>query len=150
MTRVHFLGRIPYARYIRLLQVSSAHVYLTVPFVLSWSVLEAMSAGCVVIGSSTAPVREVLQDGKNGLLVDFFSPREVAERVDEVFAHRDRMQSIRISARQSVIERFAVTQSIQAYRHVIQTVVGWSIGANAPADPIARRLTDERAEGLAA
>lgn len=54
--RVHLLGRIPYQEFIQVLQVSSAHIYLTVPFVISWSMLEAMSAGCAVIGSNTAPV----------------------------------------------------------------------------------------------
>jgi len=65
LRRVHFLGRVPYHSYIKVLQVSTGHVYLTYPFVLSWSVLEAMSAGCVVIGSDTPPVQEVI-DGNNG------------------------------------------------------------------------------------
>ncbi len=121
--RVHFLGKLPYADYLALLQVSSAHVYLTVPFVLSWSMLEAMSAGCLVIGSDTAPVREVLQHGKNGLLVDFFSPTQIAERVDEVFSHSNRMQAIRESARQTIVERYEVKQSLMRYRGVIGSMV---------------------------
>lgn len=117
--RVHFLGRIPYAHYLALLQVSSAHVYLTVPFVLSWSMLEAMSAGCLVIGSDTAPVREVLRHGENGLLVDFFSPKQIAERVDEVFLNPGRMQAIRKAARQTIIERYDVTKSLKEYQAAI-------------------------------
>ena len=118
-SRVHFLGRLPYAYYLRLLQVSSAHVYLTVPFVLSWSMLEAMSAGCLVVGSNTAPVQEVIEHGKNGLLVDFFSPGEIAEAVTQVLDHPDRMQALRDAARQTIIERYEVRQSLRAYGNLI-------------------------------
>ena len=75
--RIHFTGRLPYADYLRALQVSSVHVYLTYPFVLSWSLLEALSAGCLVVGSDTPPVREVLNDD-NGLLVPFFDTDQLA------------------------------------------------------------------------
>ena len=71
LSRVHFLGRVPYATFVNALQVSSAHVYLTYPFVLSWSMLDAMAAGCVVVGSATAPLKEVIRDGENGVLFDF-------------------------------------------------------------------------------
>lgn len=121
--RVHFLGRIPYERYLALLQVSSAHVYLTVPFVLSWSMLEAMAAGCLVIGSDTAPVREVIEHGKNGWLVDFFSPKQMAEYVDKVFDHPDRMQSIRQAARQTIAGRYDVRRSLRDYQLVIESLV---------------------------
>src|SRR5688500_7889875 len=65
LSRVQFLGKIPYRQYIELLQKSSVHVYLTYPFVLSWSLLEAMSAGCLVVASRTAPVQEVMRDREN-------------------------------------------------------------------------------------
>lgn len=106
--RIHFLGRVDYDLFLRVLQLSAAHVYLSVPFVLSWSMLEAMSAGCVVIGSRTPPVQEVLSDGRNGLLVDFFSPQEVADAVDRVLDHPDRMAALRAAARRTVEQRYAL------------------------------------------
>lgn len=104
--RVHFLGRIPYSGFVKVLQLSSAHVYLTYPFVLSWSMLEAMSAGCLVIGSSTRPVMEVVEDGRNGLLVDFFSATGIADAVDRVLDHPDRMAELRRAARQTILDRY--------------------------------------------
>jgi len=106
LSRVHFLGRVSYETFLTVLQVSSAHVYLTYPFVLSWSMLEAMSAGCVVIGSDTAPVSEVLRSGENGMLVPFFAVDELADRVAIVLKERDRLQPIRDAARRYVIEHF--------------------------------------------
>ncbi|MDD5168551.1 MAG: glycosyltransferase family 4 protein, partial [Syntrophales bacterium] len=83
LSRLHFTGHLPYADYRRVLQSSSAHVYLTRPFVLSWSMMEAMSAGCLIVASRTPPVMEMIEDGVNGMLVDFFSPREIADKVEE-------------------------------------------------------------------
>lgn len=110
LSRLHFTGSLPYDQYLQVLQASSVHVYLTRPFILSWSMLEAMAAGCLVVGSNTAPVQEVIQDGKNGLLVDFFSPQSIAERVDEVFNHSDRMAEIRLQARQTIQQHYNLAQ----------------------------------------
>ena len=79
--RVHFVGRVGYEDYLRLLQVSTCHVYMTYPFVLSWSCVEALAAGCRVVASNTSPVRDVIEDGKNGLLFDFFDQDALVERV---------------------------------------------------------------------
>jgi glycosyltransferase involved in cell wall biosynthesis len=106
LSRVHFTGKIPYARYLELLRRSSVHVYLTYPFVLSWSLLEAMSAGCLLVASRTAPVEEVIRDGQNGLMVDFFSPEAIAERIDFALSHREALMPLRKNARQTVVERF--------------------------------------------
>jgi glycosyltransferase involved in cell wall biosynthesis len=106
MDRIRFVGRVPYADFLRMLQVSRAHVYLTYPFVLSWSMLEAMATGCLLIGSATPPVMEVIEDGVNGLLVDFFSPIGIADAIDRVLDHPDRMQALRNAARQTVIDRY--------------------------------------------
>jgi len=107
MKRVHFLGKVPYPVFLKVLQVSRAHVYLTFPFVLSWSMLEAMSAGCLVIGSKTAPVEEVIRDGQNGLLVDFFSVAAISEQVvDALAAGRDGYADIRQNARRTIVEKY--------------------------------------------
>jgi glycosyltransferase involved in cell wall biosynthesis len=75
--RVHFVGRLARPDYLRLLHVSSLHIYLTVPFVLSWSCIEALAAGRLVLASDVAPVREVIEDGVNGFLVDGRDPATV-------------------------------------------------------------------------
>ena len=106
LTRVHFLGKIPYNAFIKVLQVSRVHVYLTFPFVLSWSMLEAMAAGCLIVGSRTQPVQEVLHHGGNGLMVDFFSPEEIAERVIEALEDPRAFASLRQNARQTVLDRY--------------------------------------------
>jgi glycosyltransferase involved in cell wall biosynthesis len=106
LDRVHFLGQLPYAQFLRVLQISRVHVYLSYPFVLSWSMLEAMAAGCLIVGSATAPVQEVIRDGENGLLVDFFSTTAIAERVAEGLARRDSFKALREAARRTVVEHY--------------------------------------------
>ncbi|GLZ23099.1 glycosyl transferase [Burkholderia plantarii] len=106
LSRVHFLGRVPYSAFLRILQVSCVHVYLTYPFVLSWSMLEAMSAGCLVVGSRTPPVQEVISDGENGWLVDFFSPDAVAARVLDALRDPSRHTGLRAAARRTVVEKY--------------------------------------------
>ncbi|KFX81221.1 glycosyl transferase family 1, partial [Ralstonia solanacearum] len=106
LDRVHFLGRIPYDKYLKALQISSAHVYLTYPFVLSWSLLEAMAAGCLVIGSNTPPVSEVIEDQRNGLLVDFFSPAKIAGLIGEALAGAGDLMGVRSLARETVVEKY--------------------------------------------
>ena len=105
-SRVHFLGKVPYLDYLRVLQISTAHVYLTYPFVLSWSMLEAMAAGCLVIGSKTAPVEEVITHEENGLLVDFFSSQEIIAAIDRACESPDRLQEIRNNARQTIMKNY--------------------------------------------
>ena len=79
--RVHFLGHIPYQHFIPLLQISTVHVYLTYPFVLSWSLLEAMSAGCAIVASDTLPLKEAVMHNETGLLIDFFDPTALVDSV---------------------------------------------------------------------
>jgi glycosyltransferase involved in cell wall biosynthesis len=106
LTRVHFLGLIDYRAYLDLLQISSAHVYLTYPFVLSWSFVEAMACGCVIVGSATAPVLEFLRDGENGLTVDFFDHQELASRIEYTLVEQRKLQTLREGARATAVEQF--------------------------------------------
>lgn len=105
-SRVHFLGQMPYAEYLKVLQISSAHVYLTYPFVLSWSMLEAMAAGCLVIGSATPPVQEVLQHEENGLLCDFFDVGNWVRVISDTLARRAELVPLREAARQTIVDRY--------------------------------------------
>jgi len=106
LSRVAFVGTIPYPVYKMLMQISAAHVYLTYPFVLSWSMLEAMSCGAPVIGSATPPVQEVIEHERNGLLVDFFDYDNIATTVAEVVNNPHRYTDMRAAARQTVIDGY--------------------------------------------
>ncbi len=119
-TRTHFSGRVPYAQYVKLLQISAAHVYLSYPFVLSWSLLEAMACGAPVIASDTAPVREVIRDDFNGRLVGFFDVECIAQRVLEVCL--DRSTRLRAAARATAL-RFSVESGIHGYDQVLKTAI---------------------------
>jgi len=105
-SRVHFLGKLSYARYRTVLQVSSLHIYLTYPFVLSWSVLEAMAVGVPVLGSDTAPVREVIRDGENGYLTGFFDSAALADRALELIARRDETVAVGLRGRETVLRNY--------------------------------------------
>jgi glycosyltransferase involved in cell wall biosynthesis len=104
--RVHFLGRLPYEKYLNVLQVSTCHVYLTYPFVLGWSCIEAMSTGCLVVGSRTAPVEEAIAHGKNGVLVDFFDIGALSAAVCDALARPKEFAALRAAARRTALDRY--------------------------------------------
>jgi glycosyltransferase involved in cell wall biosynthesis len=106
LRRVHFVGQVPHGVLHGLLRVSAAHVYLTYPFVLSWSLLEAMSCGALVVGSATGPVQDVIRHGENGLLVDFFDQQGLAETLAAVLADPQAAAPLRQAAREEVVRRF--------------------------------------------
>lgn len=114
-TRLHFTGLIPRDQYRKLLQASSVHVYLTVPFVLSWSMMEAMSAGCLVLGSDTDPVKELIEDGENGLLADFYNVQAIARAIVRVLESPEKYVSMRAAARRTIVEKYSA-QDIYAQK----------------------------------
>jgi len=118
-SRTHFLGKLPYERYRRVLQVSAAHVYLSYPFVLSWSMLEAMASGCLVIGADTAPVREVIRHGENGWLADFFDYSGIAERIIDTLNHPAAQNPLRQQARKDIAERYSLAQGLAGYDRLL-------------------------------
>ena len=120
LARIHFTGLLPYGEYLQVLQASSVHIYLTRPFVLSWSMLEALSTGCLIVASNTAPVTEVIEDGVNGLLVDFFSPEKICSRVEEALDNPDKMSSIREKARETILQKYDLEQLLPKHLEWIQ------------------------------
>lgn len=104
--RVHFLGNIPYPAFLRMLQVSTVHVYLTYPFVLSWSLLEAMATGVAVVASDTAPVREVIRHGETGQLVDFFDGAALVSEVAGLAGDPVRRERLGAAARAKVVAEY--------------------------------------------
>ncbi len=106
LTRVHFMGKVPYPQFVSLMQVSRAHAYLTYPFVLSWSMIEAMAMGCHIVASDTPPVQEALEHGKTGTLVDFFDVPAWSRALTEALADPDRFAPLRKAAREAAIARY--------------------------------------------
>jgi glycosyltransferase involved in cell wall biosynthesis len=106
LSRIHFLGKVPYPVFVSLIQVSRVHAYLTYPFVLSWSMVEAMSVGALVVGAKVPPVQEVIRDGHNGRLVDFFDVPGWVAALTGALAEPDRFAALRANARKTVLDRY--------------------------------------------
>lgn len=124
LSRIYFLGTLAYENYLKVLQLSSCHVYLTYPFVLSWSCVEALSAGCVVLGSRTAPVMEVIEDGHNGVLCDFFDTEALADKASHVLALPQAYQTMRQRARETAVSRYDLhTQCLPAQQKLLTSLV---------------------------
>lgn len=123
LARVHFPGKVSYDVYRRILQISAVHVYLTYPFVLSWSMLEAMACGCLLVASDTAPVREVVRHGENGWLVDFFDRDALVERVLRALSNPPEAAALRANARQSA-QAYSTKRGIAGYMEWIGKLSG--------------------------
>ena len=121
MSRLHFTGPLPYDNYLKLLQVSTAHVYLTYPFILSWSLLEAMATGCVVVASNTQPVTEYMKDNYSGILVDFNDVEGIVSKVSEVINNREKYTEITQNARNTVIERCESKDMLKKQQELINS-----------------------------
>jgi glycosyltransferase involved in cell wall biosynthesis len=122
--RVHFVGKLPHATLTQLMQVSTVHTYLTYPFVLSWSLMEAMSVGCLIVASDTAPVREHIRHGENGLLVDFFDPHALADTIVQAIERREELGPLREAARAHVVAHLdLVTTCLPAQINLLSRLV---------------------------
>ena len=117
--RVHFLGWIKRESFRTMLQASTVHVYLTLPYVLSWSVLQSMSAGCCLVSSATAPVQEVVEDGVNGLLADVNSPEEIAGKIIRALEDSELRARLGAAARQTVIDRYNLPDCLKIQKELI-------------------------------
>ena len=104
--RLHFIGQVPYSEFQKIIQISRCHIYLTMPFVLSWSLLEAMSMQATIVASDVPPVREALTHGETGLLVDFFDPQALAEQVAKVCANPADFAHLGPAARAHVVSEY--------------------------------------------
>lgn len=120
--RVHFPGRVTYEDHVRLLQRSDAHVYLTYPFVASWSLREALACGCAIVGSDTAPVRELITDGVNGVLAPFLDPDRIAERVLAMLEGGAPVAALRHGARRYAERSLRMDTYLAAYERLIGTL----------------------------
>jgi glycosyltransferase involved in cell wall biosynthesis len=125
--RIHFIGTVAYAQLIKIYQISAAHMYLTYPFVLSWSMLEAMAAGAALVASDTKPVREVVVHGVNGLLADFFSAEDVAAKVGQLLDDPAHNRAMRAKARETVVERFALEKLLPLHMQLVREVAAGQI-----------------------
>ncbi|MEQ8345451.1 MAG: glycosyltransferase [Sneathiellaceae bacterium] len=125
--RIHFTGLLPYPDYLTVLQSSDAHIYLTVPFVLSWSLLEAMATGCLVIGSQTAPVQELITDGVEGLLADFFDEDALAGRIHAALDLPERGAALRQAARRRIVEGYALQDLLPRHLGLIRDVAAGAL-----------------------
>lgn len=132
-TRVVFPGRIPYNQYLTMLQRSDAHVYLTYPFVASWSLRESLAIGCAVVGSDSQPVREFITHGENGLLTSFFDPRALATTVVEVIENKTLNGQLRTNARRYAEARLSMTDYLKSYCSLIERMTGMSLPGSEPA-----------------
>lgn len=104
-SRLHFTGLVPRPRMIEILRLGHLHLYLTAPFVLSWSFLEAMACGCLLVASDCAPVREFLDDGKTGLLTDMNDPHDLSAMIARALDEQDALSPLRHAAREAIVSR---------------------------------------------
>lgn len=121
--RVHFVGSLNRGDYKKVMQASSCHVYLTRPFILSWSMLEAMSFGLPLVASKTPPCEEYVVDGENGLLAEFRSPHHIARRVEELLDDRALAERLGKAARETVLERCELTRCVHREEDMIYSLV---------------------------
>lgn len=133
LSRVVFPGRIPYEAYLSMLQRSDAHVYLTYPFVASWSLREALAIGCAIVGSDTQPVREFITHGENGILTSFFDPPGIANAAVALIEDTVLSRRLRNNARQYAEARLSMVDYLKSYDALIERMTGMTLPVTQPA-----------------
>ena len=123
LSRVHFTGRLTHPEMLAALRLSTAHVYYSYPFVLSWSLIEAMASGCYIIGSDTAPVRDAIEDGRNGRLIDFFDVDALSAALVEACRKPGEFDPLRGAARATAVENFDTAAGRSAWLRLIDEVM---------------------------
>ncbi|QEO17304.1 glycosyltransferase family 4 protein [Acetobacter vaccinii] len=124
LSRIHFAGKVAYEDFVRLLQRSDVHVYLTYPFVASWSLREAMAMGCAIVGSATAPVEEFLTNGRTARLVPFLDPQAIARGVLELLSNTRLATRLRRAVRAQAESRLCLHAYLAEYEALITQLVG--------------------------
>ncbi len=124
--RLHMPGLQPLGTFRALMQITSLHVYLTAPFVLSWSLMEAMSTGALILGSGTDPVKEMIEDESNGLLVDFFDIDAQVAKINHILDNKADYQPLKVQARRTILDKFSVKDLLPKYWKLIQSVANGS------------------------
>jgi glycosyltransferase involved in cell wall biosynthesis len=108
LSRFLFLGLIPASQLVQLFNIVNLHIYLTVPFVLSWSLMDALACGATILASATAPVQEMVRHGENGLLADFFDIEGMAAIVEHVLDHPEVYAHFREAGVAMIRERYSL------------------------------------------
>lgn len=129
--RMHFIGTVPYEDLIALMQIGAAQLYLTMPFVLSWSMLESMACGSAMVCSRTKPVQEVINDGVNGLLADFHSPEDVAAKLLQLLDAKDGNKAMREAARKTIADRYDLKKILPLQLQLVRDLAAGQTPPNA-------------------
>lgn len=123
LSRIHFTGSLPFNRYVKLLQVSSAHVYLTYPFVVSWSLLDSMACACPIVASDTEPVREFISNNKSGLLFDFFDVENQVKQIEYALDNKNDMKILGYNARKTIEENYALKDMLPQHINYLNSLI---------------------------
>ena len=143
-SRAVFPGRVPYDVYLSVMQRSDAHIYLTYPFVASWSLREALAIGCAIVGSDSQPVREFITHGENGLLASFFDPPALAKAAVELIEDSELNRRLRQNARRYAEARLSMVDYLKNYDALIERMTGMTLPVSEPAVPAKRTRTKKQ------
>ena len=135
LDRIKFVGRVPPDELARTLAATDLHIYLTVPFVLSWSMMDAMSCGAVVLGSDTGPVRDMIRHGENGLLADFFNPEDFADKACQALGDIEGHRDLGRAAEKMIAEQYSLDAVLPAMLAMYEEATRTQAGRENPHSP---------------